>query len=162
MKAIGRIKQMAIGVIILGFVVSLPKIGVAAEVESVDILDYGLYKTGFDRWKAAPETTRGKIGLVETRELLELTETIPATAGTEFGIRYVLNGKKDGKKVKLLVKVVHSDLQSSDQWVVTRKIGSPSFDGWKFDSDLQIAPGRLTIQLFHQKTKLAEKSFTIY
>ena len=162
MKAIGRIKQMAIGAVILGFVVALPMVGVAAGVESVDILDYGLYKTGFDRWKAAPATTRGKIGVVEARELLELTETIPATAGTEFGIRYVIHGKKAGKKVRLLVKVLHAEMHYSNQWTVARQVGTPSFDGWKFDSDLQIAPGNLTIQLFHQGTKLAEKSFTLY
>ena len=162
MKAIGRIKQMAIGAVILGFVLSLPMVGVAAEVESVDILDYGLYETGFNRWKAAPETTRGEIGIVEAKELLELTETIPATVGTEFGIRYLINGKKAGKKVELLVKVLHEDMHSSNQWTVTRKIGTPSFDGWKFDSDRQVPPGNLTIQLFHQGSKLAEKGFTIY
>jgi len=162
MRAIDRIKQMAISVIILGFTMTLPMVGMAAEVESIDILDYGLYKTGFNKWQAAPKTTRGKIEIVAARELIEMTDTIPAEAGTEFGIRYVVNGGKQGQKVKLLVKVLHSDVDSSNQWVIARETGSPSFDGWKFDSDLALAPGNLTIQLFHQGTKLAEKSFTIY
>jgi hypothetical protein len=100
--------------------------------------------------------------MVAAKELVEMTDTIPATAGTEFGIRYVINGQKEGQKVKLLVKVLHSNMDSSNQWVIARKIGSPCFDGWKFDSDLGLASGNLTIQLFHQGTKLAEKSFTIH
>jgi hypothetical protein len=53
-------------------------------------------------------------------------------------------------------------MQSCEEWVTATKIGTPSFDGWRFDSESQMIPGKLTIQLFHQGTKLAEKSFTIY
>ena len=162
MKAIKNIKRIAIGVIVFGIAVALPMVAMAAEVESIDIVDYGLYQTTLNAWEAAPSTSRGEIGIVAAKELVDLTEQIPASAGTEFGIRYVVNGRKEGKKVKLLVRVLHSDLQSSDEWVTAREIGTPSFDGWKFDTDAEIAPGNLTIQLFHKGTKLAEKSFTIY
>jgi hypothetical protein len=91
-----------------------------------------------------------------------LTEDIPGSAGTEFGIRYVINGSKEGKKIRLLVRVSHSDLNSSEEWVISRQVGTPAFDGWKFDTDSQIVPGNLTIELFHKGTKLAEQSFTIY
>ena len=162
MKAIKNIKRIAIGVIVFGIALALPMVAMAAEVESIDIVDYGLYQTIFDTLKEAPKTTRGQIELVADKELLDLTAMIPGTAGTEFGIRYVVNGPKEGKKVKLLVRVSHSDMQSSDEWVIARKVGTPSFDGWKFDTDAQIAPGNLTIELFHKGNKLAEKSFTIY
>ena len=162
MRASDRIKQMTISMIILTFIMALPMSARAAEAVSVDVLDYGLYKTGFNKWQVAPETTRGRIEVVAAKELVEMTDTIPAAAGTEFGIRYVVNGGKEGQKVELLVKVSHSEMDSSNQWVTARQIGSPSFDGWKFDSDLTLAPGNLTIQLFHQGTKLAEKTFTIY
>ena len=87
---------------------------------------------------------------------------IPAKIGDEFGIRYVVKGQDHGKQVDLLVKVSHSEVQSSEEWVASRQIGAPSFDGWKFEANSQIVPGKLTIQLFHQGTKLAEKSFTVY
>ena len=162
MKAKGKIKKISIGLMVFAIAIAMPMVSMAAEVESIDIVDYGLYQTSFDSWKTAPRTVRGEIGIVAAKELVDLTEMIPGTAGTEFGIRYVVNGRKEGKKVKLLVRVLHSDTQSSEEWVIARHIGSPSFDGWKFDTDAQIAPGNLTIQLFHKGTKLAEKSFTIY
>lgn len=162
MKAKGKIKKILIGLMVFAMAIAMPMVSMAAEVESIDIVDYGLYQTSFNSWKTAPKTSRGEIGIVAAKELVDLTEMIPGTAGTEFGIRYVVNGPKEGKKVKLLVRVLHSDTQSSDEWVIARNIGTPSFDGWKFDTDAQIAPGNLTIQLFHKGTKLAEKSFTIY
>ena len=135
---------------------------IAAEVNSIDIIDYGLYKTSFAGWQQAPDTHRGEIQMVSAKELIKRTKIIPGKTGTEFGIRYVINGQDEGGQVDLLVKVSHSELQSSDEWTTSRQIGTPSFEGWKFDDNSQIVPGKLTIQLFHQGMKLAEKSFTVY
>jgi hypothetical protein len=74
----------------------------------------------------------------------------------------VVNGQEEGGQVDLVVRVLHSASQTSEEWTASRQIGSPYFDGWKFDTYSQIAPGKLTIQLFHQGVKLAEKSFTVY
>jgi hypothetical protein len=134
----------------------------ATEVDNIKIIDFGLYKTTFAGWQEAPNTQRGEIQVVGQRELVKRTKMIPGSGGTEFGIRYVVNGQEEGGQVDLLVRVSHSEMQSSDEWVAARQIGTPSFEGWKFDSESQIAPGKLTIQLFHQGTKLAEKSFTVY
>ncbi|MGD8706794.1 MAG: hypothetical protein PVI84_14895, partial [Syntrophobacterales bacterium] len=72
------------------------------------------------------------------------------------------NGQGEGGQVDLLVKVLHAETQSSDEWTASRQIGTPSFDGWKLGADSKIVPGKLTIQLFHQGMKLAEKSFIVY
>ena len=134
----------------------------AAEVNSIDIIDYGLYKTTFAHWQEAPDTHRGEIQIVGEKELVKRTRIVSGKGGTEFGIRYVVNGQDEGGQVDLLVKVSHSKMESSEEWVTARQIGTPSFDGWKFDSNSEIAPGKLTIELFHQGTKLAEKTFTVY
>ncbi len=162
MRAIQTIKQTIIGIIIVSLTLAWPVVAAAAEANSIDIVDYGLYKTTFDNWKTAPKTARGKIEIVGSKELIELTEHIPGSAGTEFGIRYVVNGRREGKTVNLLVRVSHADLKSSQEWTISRTIGTPSFDGWKFDTDSEIVPGNLTIELFHKGTKLAEKNFTVY
>ena len=70
--------------------------------------------------------------------------------------------KSEAASVDLLVRVLHSASQTSEEWTASRQIGSPSFDGWKLGADSEIVPGKLTIQLFHHGTKLAEKSFTVY
>ena len=160
MKAM--IKRLTTGCMILSFVVGWPLASMAKEVDNIKIIDFGLYKTTFAGWQEAVGTQRGKIQIIGERELVKRTKMIPGTSGTEFGIRYVVNGQEGGGQVDLLVRVSHSEMQSSDEWVTARQIGTPSFEGWKFDRESQIAPGKLTIQLFHEGIKLAEKSFTVY
>jgi hypothetical protein len=160
MKAM--IKRLFIASMVFVFPLLWSTASVAAEVNSIDIIDYGLYKTTFAHWQQAPDTHRGEIQIVGARELIQRTKIIPAEGGAEFGIRYVVNGEDEGGQVNLLVKVSHSEMQSRNEWVTSRQIGTPSFDGWKFDSHSKAVPGKLTIELFHQGTKLAEKTFTIH
>jgi hypothetical protein len=160
MKAI--IKSFLIASMILSIPLLWAATSIAAEVNSIDIIDYGLYKTTFAHWQEAPDTLRGEIQIVGEKELVRRTRIVPGKGGTEFGIRYVVNGQDAGGQVDLLVKVSHSKMDSSEEWVTSRQIGAPSFDGWKFDSDSEIVPGKLTIELFYQGTKLAEKTFTVY
>jgi hypothetical protein len=133
----------------------------ATEVDSIQIIDFGLYKTTFAKWQEAPNTQRGEIQIIEQRELIKRTKMIPGSNGTEFGIRYVVQGQEEGGQVDLLVRVSHSELQSTEEWVAARQIGTPSFDGWKLEEASQVVPGKLTLQIFHEGTKLAEKSFTV-
>ena len=156
------VKRLTIGLMVFSFALCCPMASMAKEVDSIRIIDFGLYKTTFAGWQEASETQRGKIEIIGQRELLKRTKMIPVSEGTEFGIRYVVNGQEEGGEVDLLVRVSHSEMQSSQEWVTARQIGTPSFDGWKFDSDSQMVPGKLTIQLFHQGIKLAEKTFTVY
>jgi hypothetical protein len=162
MKAINKIKLVIVGMIIIGCAVLCPFTAHASEVDSIEIIDFGLYETTFAQWEQAPNTQRGEIQLVGSRELIRRTKRIPGKGGTEFGIRYVVNGQGEGGQVDLLVKVLHAETQSSDEWTASRQIGTPSFDGWKLGDDSKIVPGKLTIQLFHQGMKLAEKSFIVY
>ena len=155
-------KRVIIGLMIILLMVAWPMASMATGVDSIKIIDFGLYKTTFAGWQEASETQRGKIEIIGQRELLKRTKMIPVSEGTEFGIRYVVNGQEEGGEVDLLVRVSHSEMQSSEEWVTSRQIGTPSFDGWKLDSGAQMVPGKLTIQLFHQGIKLAEKTFTVY
>ena len=151
-----------IGMIVFGFAVAHPFLCTATEVESIDIIDYGLYKTMFVEYQAAPHTARGKIQLVEKTELVQTTNRIPGKTGAEFGIRYIVNGSKKGEHVNVHVKVLHSETKNTNEWVISRQVGTPHFDGWKFNANSKIAPGKWTIQLFHDGTKLAEKRFNVY
>ena len=155
-------KRVIIGLMIILFMVAWPMASMATGVDSIKIIDFGLYKTTFAGWQEAPDTHRGEIQIIGQRELVKRTKMIPGSGGTEFGFRYVVNGQEEGGEVDLLVRVSHSGMQSSEEWVASRQIGTPSFEGWKFDDESQIAPGKLTIQLFHGGVKLAEKTFTVY
>ena len=160
MKAM--VKRLTIGLMVVSFALCWPMTSMATGVDSIKIIDFGLYKSSFAGWQNAPETHRGKIQIVGQRELLKTTKMIPLCDGSEFGIRYVVKGQEEGGEVDLLVRVSHSEMQGSEEWVTTRQIGTPSFDGWKFDRESQMVPGKLTIELFHEGIKLAEKTFTVY
>ena len=123
-----KMKAMIKRWLIASMIFSIPLLwsatSIAAEVNSIDIIDYGLYKTTFAHWQQAPDTHRGEIQIVGARELIKRTKIIPAKGGAEFGIRYVVNGQDEGGQVDLLVKISHSKLQSSDEWVTSTQIGS--------------------------------------
>ena len=155
-------KRVIIGLMIILLMVGWPMASMATQVDSIKIIDFGLYKTTFAGWQEAPDTHRGEIQIIGQRELVKRTKMIPGSGGTEFGFRYVVNGQEEGGEVDLLVRVSHSGMQGSEEWVASRQIGTPSFEGWKFDHESQIIPGKLTIELFHQGVKLAEKTFTVY
>jgi hypothetical protein len=167
MKAVSKFRKLVTGLVVLTFMVICANVSMAAEVNSISIVDYGMYTTAFEKWESAPSTTQGRIGIVADKELLELTDRIPRQAGTEFGVRYILNGKRQGKDIPLLVRVLHADTGSSgtlasDEWVSSRKIGEVSFDGWKLPENSRKVPTNFTIQLFHKGRKLAEKSFSLH
>ena len=137
-----------------------PHTSLAADVDTIQIVDFGIYQTAFEGWETAPATSKGKIEIISDRTLVARTDTIPSTPGTEIGLRYVVNGKHAGKPVDVLVKVIHSEGGSptTDQWLRTRPVGSSSFEGWKLDA---ASPRNITIQLYHDGRKMAEKSFTL-
>ena len=151
---------------ILGTLMILALVGLyphtcqAADVESIQIVDFGIYKTAFERWQAAPATGKGKIEIISDHTLLRFTDKISAAPGTEIGMRYVVNGKAEGKSVDVLVKVIQtgSGAPATNQWLRVRPVGSASFEGWKLDSG---SARTITIQLYHEGRKMAEKSFTL-
>lgn len=167
MRKIETIKRITAGIMICAFGLVYPVVSGATEGEGINIVDYGLYETSFLDWKEARQTSRGQIQLVEGIQLLKATDTIPAQAGTKVGIRYVLNNEVEDPEIKVHVKVSYADLKSKrtvfeNEWVSARRIGTLCFDGWKFKEGTRIAPGKLTIQLYHEGVKLAEKCFTVY
>lgn len=167
MKSISKFRRLFLGLTICFLVAAFSPASWAADVDNLTILDYGIYETQFEEWQTAPKTANGKIGIVTNRKILEFTDAVAASTGTEFGIRYVLTGPQEGKPVDLLVRVLHSDVNStrvtaSEEWLTRKHTGTPCFDGWKLGTDLLETPQGLTIQLFHKGRKLAEKTFTVY
>ncbi len=150
------------------FGLMFPMNAMAIDAYGADVVDYGIYETDFIKFETAPDTDLGKIGLVTEMQLLRYTELIPGKRGTQFGLRYIVNGDQDGKEVDILVKVLHSmkvnkkEESNVNEWVTTKKIGKTSYDGWKFNSDSELLHGNWTIQLYHQGLKLAEKRFYTY
>ena len=92
MKAINKIKLVIVGMIIIGLAVLCPFTSQASEVDSIEIIDFGLYQTTFAQWEQAPDTQRGEIQLVGSRELIRRTKRIPGK-GVRYGIRHSLRGK---------------------------------------------------------------------
>ena len=59
MKAM--IKRWLIASMIFSIPLLWSATSIAADVNSIDIIDYGLYKTTFAHWQQAPDTHQGEI-----------------------------------------------------------------------------------------------------
>jgi len=59
MKAM--VKRLITGLMIISFVVGWPMATMATEVDSIKIIDFGLYKTTFAGWQEAVDTQRGSV-----------------------------------------------------------------------------------------------------
>ena len=92
----GHTKMILGTLMILALVGLHPHTSQAADVESIQIVDFGIYKTAFERWEAASGTGKGKIKIVSDRKLLCPTDRISAAPGTEIGVRY--EGRKMAEK----------------------------------------------------------------
>jgi len=152
----------------LVFGLTFPTMAAGFDCCGVDVVDYGIYKTDFIKWEGAPKTDVGKIEIVSDKKLVRLTDYIPAKKGTQFGMRYVLNGEPRGEDVAISVKVLHSakvnekEISRTNEWTTTKRIGGSIFVGWKFNTESELIHGNWTIQLYHKGMKLAEKRFYVY
>ena len=78
MKAINKIKLVIVGMIIIGLAVLCPFNSYASEVDSIEIIDFGLYQTTFAQWKQAPDTQRGEIKLLVQENSFDVPREFPA------------------------------------------------------------------------------------
>ncbi len=146
-----------------------PVVAEDIEVYQIDILEYGEFKAYSVKRKNAENTSIGKMTVLKEIELFKQTNTIEGSIGTQFGVKYFINGSPEGANVPLSVRMVHpktinpdtQQISTIDEWIAKNKIGSSNFSGWIFEYKWEIVPGEWTIQLLYDGEILAEKKFTV-
>jgi len=143
--------------------------GCAAEITGGKILKYGIYTATEVKIVKAEGTAAGKRRISEDAEILENTTQIPATIGKGFGIRYVINGKPDGRQINIRVKVAHPPMKNPEkekavtisEYTRKAKIGTIIWNDYTFDEEWELVTGKWTIQIYYKDQKLLEKTFTV-
>jgi HEAT repeat protein len=116
-------------------------------------------------------------------------DKIAASLLGKFGIRYKVLGSPPHTEVELTVKVLPPGANENGpqkptssfgsllngengkwpnhpnfdtQWRVLKRIGETTYDGFVFEKDWQLVPGKWAIQIFHEEKLLGEKIFEVF
>ena len=163
-------KLIPVVFITVGLCLSVPTISMAVEISGIEIIDYGIYRAiGSDKAIEDEEAAVFKIETVKDIELIEQTERIPASVGTIFGCRFVINGKPNDGNVNFTVKLSNPGIRIPgmapshglrEQRVY--KIGKTGWYLFSFDYIWEAVPGEWAIQILYKGRTLAENKFTVY
>jgi hypothetical protein len=151
-------------------IVATGTIASAANISKIKIVEHGVFEAQKTKDQEAKDTSIGYIDIIDNIRLVKETDTIAAAVGTQFGIRYIVEGEPDGAQIKILVKVLHPRTVNPknnkevtlDQWSSYPTIGKTKYSGWGFDHGWELVPGKWIIQLWYGDRKLAEQAFTIH
>jgi hypothetical protein len=141
------------------------------KVDSVTIVEKGIYTIDTGDETRDAQTPTGKITAVTKVRNIESTVTIPARLGLEFGFQYVVVGDPAGAEVTLDIVTTFpaqglrnpkaSKPLYESKYRRTKKIGDTVYLGYGFENLWEVEPGIWTFQIWHENRKLAEQSFTV-
>lgn len=141
----------------------------AAAEPTAKIVAYGRYEiVDSGRPEKADRTVAGEVKPVETRRLIEQTDTIVGLLGNTFGFELDLDGLPEGS-VNLVIRTLHPALTNSEtgktmtvseyDWPVAGR--ERVYFGFTFDHRWEIAEGVWTKQVVYNGKVIAEKKFKI-
>jgi hypothetical protein len=143
----------------------------AQQVERVEIVEWGIYRTDNLGDIPNPRSPAGKSYLAANIRLQHTTTTIPALVGLTLGFRYKVVGSPLGARVDLryVIRFPRQGLTNpaSGKTFASTQLDSPTivggirFEGYTFDYDWEVETGPWTLEIWHGDRKLAEKTFMV-
>ncbi len=144
----------------------------AAEVEHVDIYEYGLYDTVTTKIVTDPNVPGGERRLVKNLVLIEQTDKIPMMiSDVVFGFRYRVKGTPEKAEILLGRKLIYPEPGKWDPdnqkyikdylYGLNTKIGDDGFTAVKLTEKIDLIPGPWKFQLWYNGKLMAEKIFTL-
>lgn len=158
----------------------------AQVVQSIEITEYGIYKTDTESSTAAPGTASGKIEEVSNIKLLEATTTVPAKVGVEFGFRYKIVGQPNAATnaqtgatiagqasgVVNLKNVTHipapgirnpqtKNVTLTSVFSQDHRVGEELYRLYRFTDPWEVVPGLWTLEIWDGDRKLASQAFLV-
>jgi len=163
-------KLLAASLIVLASCV-VPVSSFGAQVDGVDILNYGTYAASDKEGVRSAD-----INAVEQKnqekdwKLVTKGERIPAKIGTSFGIEYVIKGAPAGEAVKITLRYLHPTISNpetgkkytSQEVSIAALVGKKIHEGYTFDHEWELVSGAWVIQVFYDGRKLVEQYFSVY
>ena len=143
----------------------------AMTIERVDVLDAGTYRIETGNKTAEANTPTGEVTAVDKSMLVEATNTVAASVGTEFGFRYRIVGEPEGEEVELDIVITYPEAGLSDpatgkagkesRYKTRKKIGSEEYLGYGIEADWEVVPGPWAFEIWHDGDQLARLVFTV-
>jgi hypothetical protein len=143
----------------------------AQQVERIEIVEWGIYRTDNLGVIPNPNAPSGTSYLAANIRHQQTTTTVPALVGITFGFRYEVAGSPPGAAVKLrtVVRFPRQGLTSpssgktflSEESDRSTPVGGIGFKGYTLDYDWEVQTGPWTVEIWHGDRKLAEKTFMV-
>ena len=142
-----------------------------AQIDRIDIVEYGIYTANIAGQQAAPNTAAGTVTTLNDIQHAATTQAIPAQQGVRFGFRFVVVGAPAGTVVPLhmvtifpppgLTNPATQQPKAQSEYDTTAPIGQTWFKGYTLTNDWEVMPGIWTMQIWYQGHKMAEQQFTV-
>ncbi len=139
-------------------------------VTKAHLVEFGIYLTSVEATAPAPGTSTGELSLLSNPRLLRSTTTIPAITKSSFGIRYQVEGIPAGTVIEVRDVVITPGLKDPDshdpiQYREERRdfitVGQATYTGYTFDKSWEAVPGKWTVEVWHNNTRLVTKEFNV-
>lgn len=151
------------------FLISPLKI-IAAEVDSIKITEYGIFKRIIEKSKSTNDVSTGVLHKVRKIKLIQQTNKIPAKLGITFGVRFLINGTPKNEKVPVLIKWLHPRMVNpktkkiiySSSWTSQKTIGKVGYVGHSYKKKGDLPIGEYKVQIFYKDKIMANKTFNVY
>jgi hypothetical protein len=158
-----RIGLLAILLIVLIYV----PIARAADVTSIEIIEYGKYTV-----QRVGEATKTETGTLESKTsgvtFVQQTQNILATHTNALGVRFKVHGSPSGEAVTVKVVLKTPGITPPGRKKVfdhstnyQANIEEPFLYWWGFREKWEMVPGTYIIQLFYNDKMYAEKTFKV-
>ena len=142
-----------------------------AQVAGIEVVDRGIYTIETGSETKDPNTPTGTITAVKDVKNVELTTTIPARLGIEFGFQYIVVGEPAGAEVTLDIVNIYpeqglptpgsTEHLFRSEYSRTKKIGEIEYLGYGFENAWEVVPGNWTFQIWYDGRQMMEQSFTV-
>jgi len=159
-----------LSLLLLGALSATAAFAQGAQVDRIEVVEYGLYDLKTVKKSDAPGVASGVLLQTEGR-LIEKTTTIPAKRGVAFGYTVKLHGSPEGATVTVRdVNIVPDPgLRNPSRRGVTyfeeatykRKIGETWRSDYQLAYDWALVPGKWVFQLWVGDRKMAEQIFVL-
>ena len=148
-----------------------PFMAVGAQIDGVDIVNYGIYVASRPEGGLASEkNAEGKGKQEKTWKLVKKGDRIPAKIAASFGMEYIIKGTPEGEAVKITLRYLHPMMSNPEtgktyntqEVSVAALVGKKIHEGYTFDHEWELVTGAWVIQVFYDGRKLGEQYFTVY
>jgi hypothetical protein len=161
-----RIKGFGLVAALLIVLIYVP-IARAADVTSIEIIEYGKYEV-----QRIGEATKTATGTLESKvsnvTFAQQTQNILASHTNAIGVRFTAHGSPGGEAVTIKVVLKTPGVTPPGRKTVfnhtrnyTVNIEEPFLYWWGFREKWEMVPGTYIIQLFYNDKMFAEKTFKV-